>query len=238
MKYVKTLEEYNYDLISEKLNLQPLFDKLKTSINKKMVFTLIIASLLTVFNQAQAVEYIKNNSKISSNDKKELINAVPKYMDPTKMYLSQKGWDFIRDNEKYISKAKNIGDGMITIGYGHAEPISTSKYKIDDVISKKDAYRLYLEDVNVAAAGVKRMFKEWKDDGINVKITQNQYDVLVDMVYNMGINNFRQTKFVQALKEYDLQKAANLIRKTGLKDNFSGLEKRRKKEFIKFIIID
>ena len=125
MKYVKTLEEYNYDLISEKLNLQPLFDKLKTSINKKMVFTLIIASLLTIFNQAQAVEYIKNNSKISSNDKKELINAVPKYMDPTKMYLSQKGWDFIRDNEKYISKAKNIGDGMITIGYGHAEPIST-----------------------------------------------------------------------------------------------------------------
>lgn len=35
MEYLKTFDSYNDDLIVEKLNLQPLLDKLKFSVNKK-----------------------------------------------------------------------------------------------------------------------------------------------------------------------------------------------------------
>ncbi|MCK9417144.1 lysozyme [Candidatus Dojkabacteria bacterium] len=233
---IKTFENYNSEfLLVEKLELQPLFDQLKKSVNKKIIATIIVGSLLSILNPAQAMNYIENNSDLSSKDKIELVNVIPTYKYPKNLKLSQKGWDFIRDNEKFIEVARKLGDGMITVGYGHAEPIKTSKYKVGYKMSKTEAHRLFLEDVNIAARGVKRIFKEWENIGIKIKITQNQYDVIVDLAYNMGISNLRQTKFVQALKKYDLQKAANLIRETGLEEDFPGLEERRKKEFIKFI---
>lgn len=233
---IKTFENYNSEyLLVEKLELQPLFDQLKKSVNKKIIATIIVGSLLSILNPAQAINYIENNSDLSSKDKIELVNVIPTYKYPKNLKLSQKGWDFIRDNEKFIEVARKLGDGMITVGYGHAEPIKTSKYKVGYKMSKTEAHRLFLEDVNIAARGVKRIFKEWENIGIKIKITQNQYDVIVDLAYNMGISNLRQTKFVQALKKYDLQKAANLIRETGLEEDFPGLEERRKKEFIKFI---
>lgn len=233
---IKTFEKYNSEyLLVEKLELQPLFDQLKKSVNKKIIATIIVGSLLSILNPAQAINYIENNSDLSSKDKIELVNVIPTYKYPKNLKLSQKGWDFIRDNEKFIEVARKLGDGMITVGYGHAEPIKTSKYKVGYKMSKTEAHRLFLEDVNIAAHGVKRMFNEWEKKGIKIKITQNQYDVIVDLAYNMGISNFRQTKFVQALKKYDLQKAANYLRETGLDENFPGLKDRRQKEFIKFI---
>lgn len=233
---IKTFENYNSEfLLVEKLELQPLFDQLKKSVNKKIIATIIVGSLLSILNPVQAINYIENNSDLSSKDKIELVNVIPTYKFPTNLKLSQNGWDFIRDNEKFIEVARKLGDGMITVGYGHAEPIKTSKYKVGYKISRSEAHKLFLEDVNIAARGVKRIFKEWENIGIKIKITQNQYDVIVDLAYNMGISNLRQTKFVQALKKYDLQKAANLIRETGLEEDFPGLEERRKKEFIKFI---
>jgi GH24 family phage-related lysozyme (muramidase) len=233
---IKTFENYNSEyLLVEKLELQPLFDQLKKSVNKKIIATIIVGSLLSILNPAQAINYIENNSDLSSKDKIELVNVVPTYKHPKNLKLSQNGWDFIRDNEKFIEVARKLGDGMITVGYGHAEPIKTSKYKVGYKISRSEAHKLFLEDVNIAAHGVKRMFKEWEKIGIKIKITQNQYDAIVDLAYNMGISNFRQTKFVQALKKYDLQKAANLLRNTGLENNYPGLIVRRQNEFIKFI---
>lgn len=235
MEYIKTFENYNSEnLLIEKLELQLLLDKLKTGINKTLMSTLIIGSLLSIYNPVQAANFIEN-SDLDIKDKKELIQKIPEYESPSKMILSQNGWDFIRDNERFIEVARKLGDGMITVGYGHAEPIETSKYKVGYKISRSEAHKLFLEDVNIAAHGVKRMFKEWSKKGIKIKITQNQYDAIVDLAFNMGISNFRQTRFVQALKKYDLQKAANILRETGLENNYPGLEERRQKEFIKFI---
>lgn len=234
---IKTFENYNSEfLLIEKLELQPLFDQLKKSMNKKIIATIIVGSLLSVFNPIQAINYIENNSELSYSDKKELIKVIPKYKDPTKMLLSSEGWEFIRYNEKYRNYGYDLGDGMITIGFGHAEPYKTSKYKLNQKISYEEAYRLHIEDVNIAASGVKRIFKEWKEQGIYIKITQNQYDVLVDMAYQMGIGSLRQTEFIQAIKKYDLQKAAKLLRSTGINPKFKeGHKNRRYAEWKKFI---
>lgn len=234
--YIKDFENYNNDLIMEKLDLRPLFNKLKTSINKNVVSLLIVGTLLSVFNQAQAINFIESNSDLSLSDKKELVDAIPKYKDPTTMLLSEKGWDFIRKNEKFRDHGYDLKDGMITIGFGHAEPIKTSKYKVGQIISFEDAYRLHIADVNIAAAGVKRMFNEWKEVGIKIKLTQNQYDAIVDLAYSMGVGAFRKTEFVQALKRYDLQKAAKLLYSTGISKKFKeGHSIRRMKEYRLFI---
>ena len=127
---IKTFENYNSEyLLVEKLELQPLFDQLKKSVNKKIIATIIVGSLLSILNPAHAINYIENNSDLSSKDKIELVNVIPTYKYPKNLKLSQNGWDFIRDNEKFIEVARKLGDGMITVGYGHAEPIKTSKYK-------------------------------------------------------------------------------------------------------------
>lgn len=238
---IKTFEIFNSksinnDFVIEKLELRPLFNQLKTSVNKKIITTLIVSSLLSIFNQAQAINFIENSSELSTSDKKELIEVVPKYKDPTKMLLSDEGWDFIRKNEKYVDHGYDLKDGCITIGFGHAEPYKTSKYKLNQKISFDNAYRLHIEDVNIAADGVKRMFDEWKSNGIRIKITQNQYDVLVDMAYQMGVGTLRQSPFIQAIKQYDLQKAAKLLRSTGINPKFkAGHYKRRFAEWKKFV---
>lgn len=236
-KYIKTFDNFdNNDYIAEKLNLNELFYQLKNNINKKIAVTLIIGGLMSIFNTSQAINYIETNNDLNDNEKTEIINAIPKYKDPTKMKLSDDGWEFIRNNEKFRDHCYDLNDGKITFGFGHAEPKKTTKYKVGQKISFDEAYRLYIDDVNVAASGIKRMFNEWKSKGINIKITQNQYDACVDLAYNIGVSAFRQSDFAKALKKYDLQKAAKLLKTTCISSEFKdGHSKRRKAEYILFI---
>jgi len=79
------------------------------------------------------------------------------------------------------------------------------------------------------------MFGQWEQQGIYVKITQTQYDALVSMAFNMGVSRFRQTDFVQKLKKNEIEEAAELIKTTGLRTGFRGLNGRRMEEYKKFI---
>ena len=56
--------------------------------------------------------------------------------------LSDEGWNHIKNEEKLKLKAYQIGDGMITVGYGHAERVGDSKYKLGQEISKEEAERM------------------------------------------------------------------------------------------------
>ena len=162
-------------------------------------------------------------------------NTISKYKDPTILYLSNTGLNHIKNHEKLRLKAYRLGDGKITIGYGHSEPKRKSKYKIGHRISVDIANMLLHTDAKTAADGVKRMFDQWKDDGIDIKVTQNQFDVMVSMVFNMGITAFRSSGFAYRLRRNELDKAAELIKVTGISDKFPGLELRRLAEYEMFI---
>lgn len=233
--YIKTFESYNENLILERLDIQPLFDLLKSSINKNAIATLIVGSLLAVSNVSQATSFIENRTDLDQASKTTLVKAIKKYHDPLVLRLSQSGWDHIRNHEKLKRVAYTIGDGMITIGYGHAKPTLDSEYKVGDRISVKTANKLFVEDMNIAAKGVRRIFEEWKEQDINIKLTQNQYDVLVSLAFNMGIEGLRTSKFIQLLKKNKITEAAKKIKTTGIENNFPGLEKRRIEEYKRFI---
>jgi len=235
MEYLKTFESYNNDLILEGLDIKPLLDKLKSTINKNAIATLIVGSLLTVLSVAQATDFIEKRPDLSHKDKIVLVQAIKKYHDPSVLRLSHSGWEHIKNHEKLKLTAYSIGDGMITIGYGHAKPIAESKYKVGDKISVKTANKLLIQDMNFAADGVRRIFEEWKEEGINVKLTQNQYNVLVSMSFNMGLTKLRTSEFIQLLKQNKITKAAKQIKITGIDNDFPGLAERRLIEYNMFI---
>jgi len=154
---------------------------------------------------------------------------------PTEMVMSQDGWDEIRNEEKLRLKVYSIGDGMSTVGYGHAEPLSTSKYKVGQMITKEEADNLLKKDVNRTANGVRRIFSDWKKEGTDIKLNQHQFDVLVSMAYNMGVGGLRSSRVIQNIKQNKLNVAAELIKTTAVSKKFPGLAKRRMREYEKFI---
>jgi lysozyme len=235
MEYIKDYNQYSDDLIVEKLNLQPLLDKLKNSINKIGVSKLIVGSLLAVFTINQAVNFINNRSDLNSIDKKVLIETVHKYNDPLNMSISENGIQHIKKYEKLKLKAYNLHDGKVTVGFGHAEPIGKSAFRVGQVISEDLANSLLEKDINKASDGVKRIFSEWKQKGINIRMTQKQFDTMVSLAFNMGISSFRTSDFIQTFKHKDFEKAAELIKTTGLRDGYSGLIDRRNSEYQMFI---
>lgn len=236
MEYLKSYQAYNNEeLIIESLNLRPLLDKLKNTFNKKTIAHLIIGSLLTVMATNQVLDFIESRNDLSEEDKTILSDTISKYKDPITMKLSHAGWEHIKKEEGLRLKVYKIGDGMVTVGYGHAERIGKSKLRVGQKITQEQAMQYLIKDVNTAAQGVKRMFKQWKEEGVDIQVTQNQYDVLVSMAYNMGVSKLRRTKFVQHLKNKDFEKAAHQIKVTGVNDRFPGLAKRRLKEFDLFI---
>lgn len=155
--------------------------------------------------------------------------------DPLKLTTSDKGKDFIKNHEKlklkaYVLGNDSINDGMLTVGYGHAKPLSKTKLKEGDRISKKQALQLFEQDIKNAENGVKRLFKMWKDNGIDVPVSQNMFDSMVSMAFNMGVNGFRGSDVVQSIKVGDYISAADSILTSRVSDEFPGLYKRREQE--------
>jgi lysozyme len=248
----------DYELITEsfgmniKKYLKYLLNKVKnlSKNKKKEILTIGITSLLLFTGYDEVKKYIndpeiKNELNLEEYTKtlfNEILSDVnfkmlQEFKDPTNMKLSQNGWDLIKYEEgdiinkgEPVLTAYKIGDGMITIGWGHAEKIKDSKYKVGDVITRNQAQKLLQEDLKNAADGVRRMFSQWQEKGIYIKLTQEQFDVLVSMAFNMGITGLRQTDLIKEIKKGNYQKAGELIKKTGLRSGFSGLNKRREKE--------
>jgi len=163
---------------------------------------------------------------------------------PKNMRLSQKGWDYIKYEEgsikqkgKPVLTAYSIGDGMVTIGWGHAEKTKKSNIKVGDKITYDQAYEYLKQDLTVSANGVRRILKRFEDKGIDVKLSQDQFDVLVSLAYNSGVGALNRSSVIRHIKNGDLEKAGRKIENWRLKNRkkFPGLVKRRKLESEKFL---
>lgn len=162
--------------------------------------------------------------------------------DYNQLSISKSGLEFIKDHEKFASVAYALGDGKITIGYGHAEPERTANFKVGDEISENDAIKLFYLDVKEAEDGVRRLFKMWEEQGLDVKVSQHMWDSMVSMAFNMGVNGFRGSEIVKYLKQENYFQAANKIPDTKIEnaDQFPGLIQRRELEkdlFLKDLFI-
>lgn len=246
MNYLNDYNEYNNELLLEKINFNNIINKLKETRNiltKRNIAHFIAITLLSLYTTKQAVEFIRNNFNLDKNETELVVCAIEeneddKLKNPTELRLSKVGMEHIKEHEGLRLKAYKIGDGKITIGYGHAEPIKKSKYKIGQKITLEEAEKLLWLDVTTAADGVRRMFKRWEDNGLNIKVSQSQFDAMVSMAYNMGVTGFLNSEFVKILKNSELDKAAQAIKTTGINKKFPGLSKRRLKEYDMFTSLE
>lgn len=217
-KWVKTGEDV-------KEYVKVLMDKIKSlpkATKKKIIgYALLgMVSVNTINNYISDVEKEKptDTEIIRSNIKKPAIRK-PSYE------LKQ----FIKSEEKLRLTAYEIGDDMVTIGYGHAEP--TTKTKMipgKTTITKEKAEKLFEKDIEEASNGLNRILDSWVDQGIDVEITQGMYDAMTSMIFNMGIGNFRMSDFIQMVKRGEYEQAQDTIKTTNV--TYPGHKPRREKE--------
>lgn len=100
----------------------------------------------------------------------------------------------IKDHEGFRSKPYRCSAGKLTIGYGR---------NIEDVgITKSEAERLLLNDLEVASLSVAPIANR-------LKLNEARKGVLVEMVYNLGLNGMLGfKKMLAAIEAEDYEQAA------------------------------
>jgi GH24 family phage-related lysozyme (muramidase) len=256
MRHISSFKSYNEELIvqqiieyidysvNESSDVKSIWNNVINKIKglslsaKRKIIKHAIGSLL-IFNTVTNVIQIINSSNASPEDKQLAIEMCDKKDEKYKagydFVLSQEGWNHIKNEEKCKLKAYKLGDGMITVGYGHAEKIGKTKLRVGQKISQPKADEYLKEDLKEAADGVRRMFKDWKEEGINVTITQSMFDALVSIAFNAGVGGLRRSEVVDHLKKGDYKTAANSIKTFKVSSKFPGLAVRRAKESEMFL---
>jgi lysozyme len=96
------------------------------------------------------------------------------------MKTSKNGVDFIKKHEGFRDTAYQCSAGVWTIGYGH-----TGDVKPGNKITRAEAEALLAKDLERYEAAV---------NAANIpNITQNQFDALTSLCYNIGENAFKNS---------------------------------------------
>lgn len=103
------------------------------------------------------------------------------------MKASDKAYALIRRFEGKNNTAYQDSAGVWTIGYGHTGGVVKGQTISDDEVE-----RLLAEDVAVAENAVNAQ---------NLTLTQDQFDALVDFVFNLGAGNFQKSTLLKKLKD-------------------------------------
>ncbi|CAB4327919.1 Lysozyme [Bacteriophage APSE-7] len=139
------------------------------------------------------------------------------------MHISEKGLVLIKRYEGLRLKAYQCRAGRWTLGYGHTHNINAG-----DVITQEQAEEFLREDIAQVTALLNTRRK--------VPLTQNQYDALCSLVFNIGGTAFTTSTLLKKLNGGDYLGAASEFMKwskatvNGKKIRMSGLIKRRQAE--------
>ena len=147
------------------------------------------------------------------------------------MKISQRGLDLIKDFEGFSSSAYLCAAKIPTIGWGNTFYADGTKVKLGDQISKTDALKLLEVIAN-------RDFADKIFPYIKVKVTQNQFDAMVSLAYNIGVGNFSKSTLLKKVNAGDFVGASNEFlrwNKSGGKE-LLGLTRRREREKQLFLV--
>lgn len=144
---------------------------------------------------------------------------------------STKGLDLIKEFEGFQSHPYFCPSGYMTIGYGH---VMTNSSFIASV-TRSEALILLKEDCRIAEKYINQLDKDY-----GIRLNQDQFDALVSLIFNVGVNRFSSFKCCTLLKEkklrdcliqwHDIVRGSKIDPKTGKKEILPGLVKRREKE--------
>ena len=98
------------------------------------------------------------------------------------------------------------GAGILTIGYGHTEGVSSG-----DVCTQEQARQWLASDVTTAEGAV--------NEYVSASLNQNQFDALVSFAYNVGAGNLKHSTMLALVNAGELARAADEFLKW---DNVAG----------------
>jgi len=226
-------KEYIYKAL-DKINKLPEESKIK-------LFKIVVSSFVAFCTLPTMITTI--HSWASKNDIKQ--ETVKRFDDVVKSVYSYKKDSFkyptefsdtlveflkfeegsINDKGEPVLTAYDLGDKHITIGYGHTDPSMVANVT---KITKDQAIDLLIEDIKEAQGQLDDILNDWLKQGIKIKISQGQYDSMISMIFNMGIGNFRQSDFIQLVKQNKMDEAEKKIKSTNV--TYPGHKARRDKE--------
>ena len=141
------------------------------------------------------------------------------------MKISGMGLELIKEFEGFSANAYICPAKKVTIGYGNTFYADGTKVKLGEQISKTDALELLEKVVN----------KDFADEifpAIKVPVTQNQFDAMCSLAYNIGVPQFLSSTLLKKLNLKDYIGSSNEFlkwNKSGGKE-LLGLTRRRKRE--------
>ncbi len=136
------------------------------------------------------------------------------------MKIGLKGIELIQLYEQCVLEAyMPTPNDVPTIGFGHTKGVA-----MGDTCTQKEADAWFLEDI------------EWVEKCVNKAITeqisQNEFDALCSLCFNIGCTNFGKSTLVKQLNEGDHEGAAEQFGRWNRQAGkvLAGLTKRRAKE--------
>lgn len=172
------------------------------------------------------------------------VNAANKIMDATgtglltallgiaeraEMNLSSKGQSLIAAFEGTRLEAYDDGGGVWTIGIGTTVYPDGRSVKRGDKATLNEVMEYFRRDVE--------HFERAVDKAVEVPLSQNQFDALVSLVYNIGISGFSKSTLLKKLNAGDYTGAADQFLRWN-KDGgrvITGLKRRREAERAVFL---
>lgn len=136
------------------------------------------------------------------------------------MKASKDAIDLIKEFEGLYLKAYKCPSGVWTIGYGHTKSVKEGMQ-----ITKEYAEKLLLADIAEFEKQV---------NSLGLTLTQNQFDAIISLVFNIGIGTFKKSVLYNRIKSNpnDL-KIKDIWENSFIRANgkiLMGLIRRRKKE--------
>lgn len=147
----------------------------------------------------------------------------------SEMTISSVGIQLITSFEDLRLKAYDDGVGVWTIGYG------TTIYP--NGVAVKEGDSCTLEQAKSFFQHYLRRFQTAVNDAVSVPLSQNQFDALVSLAYNIGTNAFKTSTLVKYLNALAYNAAADEFQKwnRGGGKVLKGLVRRREAERALFL---
>lgn len=189
--------------------------------NKLFLYDIIIR----VENYLPKIHYILDGEDINCEDiDNKLFCAMLQNekwnMCSSAMKISAAGIDIIRKFEGCKLQSYYCPAGVLTIGYGHTKGVTQGM-----TITQEQADAFLLDDLAETENAV--------NSAVRVPLTQNQFDALTSLVYNIGAGNFRKSTLLKLLNRQEYDSAAEQFKKWiyANKQVSKGLKNRRDAEY-------
>ncbi len=144
------------------------------------------------------------------------------------MKVSNKGLELIKEFEGFSSVAYLCSAKKVTIGYGNTFWEDRTPVKMGDQISKERAETLLKHVVDNFSVAV--------EVDIKIEVTQNQFDALVSLAYNIGLGAFKNSTLLRQLNRGNFVGASQEFLRWDKSNGkpLLGLTRRREREKLLF----